>query len=119
MKKKSLFLFVYLALGAGLVGWIGSWYAPAGFIVISFLVIPIETRKALWIGAGSIGTAYLVMSLWMLSQDQAGMIEKTGQLLGGLPPVMMVVITVLTGSVTGLLSAWLGNALGNYIRQKF
>lgn len=119
MKNKSLLLFAYLTLGAGLVGWIGSWYAPAGFIVISFLVIPIETRKALWIGAGSIGTAYLIMSGWMLSHDNAGIIGKTGQLLGGLPPWMMVGITALVGAVTGLLSAWLGNALGSYIRQKF
>ena len=65
-----------------------------------------------------IGVVYLGMALWMSNQDEAEIIQKTGMLLGGLSPVMMIVVTTLIGCITGLLSGWLGSVIGSIVSKK-
>lgn len=61
---------------------------------------------------------YLFMASWMNTLDHAEIILKTGLLLGGLSPVMMIAVTTLIGAVTGMLSGWLGSALGTILTSK-
>ncbi len=118
MKNKSTIAFIVMIVGSFLTGYYGPWWAPAVFIVISTAVLGLTTKKAMLIGASALGVAFLVMSAWMNSLDQSHLIEKTGTLLGGLSPVAMIVVTAVIGFVTGLLSGWLGSALGGVLKKE-
>ena len=117
MKNKSAIAFIVMLIGSWLSGYYGPWWAPAVFIVISTAVLGLTIKKAMMIGASALGLTFLAMSAWMSSLDQSHLIEKTGTLLGGLAPVAMIVVTTIIGFVTGLLSGWLGSALGGVLKK--
>ena len=78
----------------------------------------LTVKQSFLTGSISLGVVYLGMALWMSRMDKAAIIEKTGLLLGGLSPVMMIVVTTLIGFTTGLLSGWLGSVIGSVISKK-
>jgi hypothetical protein len=53
------------------------------------------------------------MSIWMSKGDQADIIQKTGELMGGMSSFMMLLLTTVIGAITGLFSGWLGSTLGS------
>jgi hypothetical protein len=117
MKNNSAIAFIVMLVGSFLSGYYGPWWAPAVFIVIGIAIVGLHTKKAMIIGACSLGFAFFGMSVWMKSLDHSHLIEKTGGLLGGLSPVMMIVATTIIGLVTGLLSGYLGSALGGVLKK--
>ncbi len=118
MKNKTVIAFIVMLMGSWLSGYYGPWWAPAVFIVISTAVLGLTTKNAILIGGFALGLTFLAMSIWMSSLDQSHLIEKTGTLLGGLSPVAMIVLTSILGFVTGLLSGWLGSALGGVLKKE-
>jgi len=117
MKNKSLITLLVMVIGSFLTGYFGPWWAPAVFIVISAAIMGLTIKKGMMHGALALCLTFMGMAIWMSSFDKALIIEKTGSLLGGLSPVGMVAVTSLIGLVTGLLSGWLGSALGSLFKK--
>ncbi len=118
MKNTSVIAFIILLTGSFLSGYFGPWWAPAAFTVLTAMLLGLNTRQGILLGAISMATAYLIMAVWMQTTDEADILEKTGMLLGGLSPGLLIVVTVLIGGVTGLLSGWLGSVLGGLVSRK-
>ncbi len=118
MKNKALISFLIMLVGSFLSGYFGPWWAPAVFIVIAMALSGLAVKQAMGIGSLALGLVYLFMASWMNTFDQAEIIRKTGLLLGGLSPLMMIVVTTLVGAITGWLSGWLGSALGTMLTSK-
>jgi hypothetical protein len=118
MKNKTTIAIFLCLPGSLLAGLYGPWWAPAVFILLLCALMGLAVKQSILAGSISLGLVYLGMALWMSSHDKAEIIEKTGMLLGGLSPVMMIVVTVLIGSITGLLSGWLGSVIGNVVSKK-
>lgn len=118
MKNKALISFLIMLVGSFLSGYFGPWWAPAVFIVIAMALSGLAVKQAMGIGSLALGLVYLFMASWMNTFDQAEIIRKTGLLLGGLSPLMMIVVTTFVGAITGWLSGWLGSALGTMLTSK-
>ena len=117
MKTRLVTAFIVLCIGIALSGWFGPWYAPAVFVLVCCAIVVLRTGQAIWLSLAASVLVYIVMALIMLSHDDAEIIRKTGNLLGGLSPIMMILVTALIGGATGIFAAWMGSALGNYIRN--
>ncbi len=110
--------FILMMIGAIISGYFGPWWAPAGFVVLLSLLMHLPIRQAMLIGFLSLLLVYGMISLLMLGKDASGLIGKTGALLGGLSAPLMVIVTAITGGVTGLVSGWLGSSLGKVMPTK-
>lgn len=119
MKNNSAVAFLVMLIGSFLSGYYGPWWAPAVFLIIATAIMRLNAKKAVIIGACSLGLSFLGMSVWMSTLDQSDLIDKTGALLGGLSPVVMIAVTTIIGFVTGLLSGWLGSALGGVLKKEY
>ena len=117
MKTRPIIAFVILCLGIVLCGLYGPWYAPAAFVLLGSALMTLRMKHAIWLGLISSLLIYAVMALILLNRDDAEIISKTGNLLGGLSPIMVVVITAVIGGVTGLLAGWTGSAIGQLLRN--
>lgn len=118
MKNKSVIALIVMLIGTFLSGFYGPWWAPAVFIVLCTGMIGLNQSKGSMFGAISMGITFLGMAIWMSTKDQEHIIEKTGTLLGGLSPASMILVTTVIGLVTGLLSGWLGSALGGILKKE-
>jgi hypothetical protein len=117
MNRPVIIAFVLLCTAVALSGWYGPWYAPAVVVVIICALLSLRTAQAIWLGLISCAFVYTLVALIMLNRDDAGIISKTGNLLGGLSPIMVILITAVTGSLTGLFAGWMGSALGKIVRH--
>lgn len=118
MKNKTAITFLLCLVGSLLAGLYGPWWAPAVFNLLMVALMGLTVKQSILSSSISLGVVYLGMALWMNSMDEAAIIEKTGLLLGGLSPVMMIVVTTLIGFITGLLSGWLGSIIGGLVSKK-
>ena len=118
MKNKTAKTLLLCLAGSILAGLYGPWWAPAVFILLLCALTGLTVKQSILCGGISLGVVYFGMALWMNSMDHAAIIEKTGLLLGGLSPVMMITMTTLVGFITGLLSGWLGSIIGGVVSKK-
>ncbi|GEM_PF-1133602 len=118
MKNKTTVAFILCIAGSLLAGIYGPWWGPAVFIMMLCALMGLTVKQSILAGSISLGLVYLGMALWMGRQDKAEIIEKTGMLVGGMSPVMMIVVTTLIGYITGLLSGWLGSVIGGVVSKK-
>ncbi len=118
MKNTSLIAFIILLAGTFLSGYFGPWWAPAAFIVLTTLLLGLNKRQGIVLGAISMASVYLIMALWMRTGDQADILAKTGMLLGGMSTGLLIALTTAIGGVTGFLSGWLGSAIGVLVSGK-
>lgn len=110
--------FLVLLTGCGVAAWLGPWWTPAIVLVAGYAFLQRPVRHAVIQGGLILALAYALAAGWMWSQDSTNLLGKTGTLLGGIPPVAMLVFTIVLGWITGLLSGWLGSALGKTLREK-
>ena len=118
MKNKSAIAFIVMLIGSLLSGYYGPWWAPAVFIVISAAILGLSSKQGANLGGMALMLTYMVMSVWMRAHDHSHLIEKTGALLGGFSPVGIVALSSIIGMATGLLSGWLGSALGGVLKKE-
>ena len=118
MNGKIIIVLTIFIVGAFLSGYVGPWWSPAAYLVLVSALLKLSVRQAMLCGSISLGVVYLSEAFIMHSMDEAGIIAKTGLLLGGLSPVMMIVMTTLIGSLTGLLAGWIGSIIGSLIFKK-
>ena len=118
MKNKTVIAIILFIAGSFLSGYFGPWWAPAAFILLGAALMGLSVSQAILSGSISLSLVYLGMAIWMSRMDKADIIQKTGELMGGLSPVMMILVTTIVGAITGLLSGWLGSALGYLLPKK-
>ncbi len=118
MNSKNIIVLTLFIIGSFLSGYFGPWWAPAAYLVLVSALLKLSVRQAMVAGGISLGVVYLGESILMNSMDEADMISKTGLLLGGLSPAMMIMVTTLIGGMTGLLSGWIGSVIGNLTNKK-
>ena len=117
MKSKTIIVLIICIVGSYLSGYLGPWWAPAAYLVLVSALLKLPVRMALIAGSISLGAVYLGQAIVMNSKDEADIIAKTGLLLGGLSPLMMIVLTTLLGGITGLLSGWTGSVIGSLVKK--
>ncbi len=118
MTKKTLFPFLLMVAGITGLGFIAPWWAAAIWILMVATLSRLNTRQNILCGGFALAIVWIIMARYMSSQDEAGIIVKTGTLLGGLSHQMMMVATMVIALITGILSGWLGSALGKAITKK-
>jgi hypothetical protein len=116
MTLKSTLHYLLLMAGILLAGFFGPWWAPAVFIVLYSALWGKSAGHAALAGGLMLGVAYLGLSIWSVTADQAGILEKTGLLMGGLSSTALILFTVFIGWVTGALSGWMGSGLGGLFK---
>ncbi len=117
MNKKLISSLIIMLTGSFLAGWFGPWWAMSVYIILVVALLKLPVKPSLLLGALSIGIVFLGMALFTYSNDEAEIISKTGMLLGGLSPIGMLGFTTFIGILTGVCSAWLGSALGSFIKK--
>jgi hypothetical protein len=118
MKRNTIIILILFIVGSYLSGFFGPWWAPAGFLMLVAALLKLPARQAMITGGISLGVVYLAEAIRMHWMDDSEIITKTGLLLGGLSPILMIVMTTLIGSLTGLLSGWIGSIIGNLTGKK-
>jgi hypothetical protein len=78
----------------------------------------LTVRQGLLYGGSMMGLVYLSVAVWQWSKDASDLIGKTASMLGGLSPLMLILVTTLIGVITGGLAGWLGSALGKVIKTR-
>ena len=101
-----------------LCGYFGPWWGPAGAMVILAGLMGLTVRQGILYGGIVMGLIYKTIAVWQWSKDASGLLEKTGLMLGGLSPLMLIVVTTLIGAVTGVLAGWLGSVLGKVVTTR-
>jgi len=86
------------------LGW--EWSLLAGV----FCAMMMASRVLMW-GAVSTGASWMILSIYNLAvawDPVVEMIDDTGQIFGNLPGAIIVLLTVLIGSVLGMIGAMIG-----------
>lgn len=118
MKLNKPVMIIVLVIGVIITSFLFPWWAPAIWILVATALFRLKLKPALLSGGVSLGGLWLLMALFHLSKDNTGIISKTGELMGGMSSVMMILMTTFIGSVTGLLAAWLGSRISSYSISK-
>ena len=92
---------------------VAGWaIAPFGAVVGGF----VATRRGLIVGAVGGLASWSILVAWNWSVDPQATAEMTrvvSSLLGNLPAGMTVVLTLLLGTVLGMLGGWVGQTTRN------
>lgn len=112
MKTKTNISLLIMTLGVTVLGFITPWWVGAVWVVLIAAIMRTNKKQGMFTGAFAFGIVWVVMARYMSTQDTADIISKTGTLLGGLSHQLMMVVTLVIAFITGLLSGWLGSAIG-------
>lgn len=108
MRSIAIGIGLVIALAAHLaLGWMWS---VLGALVSGFLV----KKGGIFAGAASLTLAWGALIAWNLAVaplESFNMMETMGNLLGGMPGVVIALATLLIAAILGLLAGWLGSAL--------
>ena len=84
MQKKTLLSFVLMVTGIAVLGYFAPWWVPVLWIIVVAFLLKLNIRNGVITGALSFALVWLVMARYMDVRDEAGIIDKTGTLMGGL-----------------------------------
>lgn len=118
MKTRTIISFVIMVAGVLGLGFFTPWWVSPLWIVLVAGASKLSLNQSALLGGFAIAMVWLVMARYFSLQDDAGIITKTGTLLGGLSHRLMMVITLVIAFITGLLSGWLGGSISNLSLKK-
>lgn len=118
MKTQDLFFLLILIASLVIIGIMFPWWVQMVWTGIVFFIWKPGVRLSLLFGGIGVSSVWLIISIYLLLNDSAGIIQKTGQLMGGISPALMVLLAFITGWISGMLSAWLGNNVGVIFRSE-
>ncbi len=116
--RKKIISFLLMVAGVTGLGFIAPWWVGAPWIVLIAVIFKLKEWEGIRIGGLALGIVSLIAARLMSTNDEAGIISKTGTLLGGLSHQMMMVATLVIALITGMLSGWLGSRIGKAIPSK-
>ncbi|HUR31010.1 MAG TPA: hypothetical protein VMZ69_06230 [Saprospiraceae bacterium] len=117
MKKKTLLAFLIMIIGIGIIGYFTPWWVPVIWVIFTAFVLKLNIKTGMMSGALSFALVWSVMSRYMDVQDQAGIISKTGTLMGGISHQLLFVLVMVISLITGFLAGWFGSVLGKYFER--
>lgn len=109
MKNKNI-IFLTISSGIALISLVFPWWTSIIWIILISVLLNVSLRAGWWISGIAMALVWLVAAAYFKTQDQTDLIGKTGKLLGGISDSILLIVTVLTGFITGALSGWLGAA---------
>jgi len=112
MKGKTIIAFLIMIAGVLGLGFVAPWWAAALWVVVVSALTKLNQKQAILVGGFAIVIVWLVMARYLSLNDDAEIISKTGELLGGISHQLMIVVTMVIALITGVLSGWLGSVLG-------
>lgn len=118
MKNNPLLTCLLLVGGITLLSFTTAWWVPVIWVILVSSMSPINLKFNILVGALAYGVVWLCMAMWMQQKDDANIIVKTGELLGGLSLITLLGITFCIGAFTGALSAWFGTMLGRLMERR-
>ena len=118
MKTRTIISFVIMVAGVLGLGFFTPWWVAPLWIVLVTGASKLNSNQSTFLGGFALAMVWLVIARYFSLQDSAGIISKTGTLLGGLSHQLMMVITLVIAFITGSLSGWLGGAFGSLVLKK-
>ena len=118
INTRNNIVFLIMLAGVFGLGFITPWWSGAGWILLFALFGGLTTRQSIFSGGFALAIVWILMARFTSLHDEAGIITKTGTLLGGLSHQLMMLVTLLIAFITGLLSGWFGGTLGNVFFKK-
>lgn len=103
--------FVLMIIGVAGLGFIAPWWSAVIWVILMVILFKLNTSQGISAGGLAIGLVWVAMARYMSQHDDAGIISKTGELMGGLSHQVMISLTFLIAVITGVLSGWFGSAL--------
>ena len=103
--------FVLMIIGVAGLGFIAPWWSAAIWVILMVILFKLNTSQGISAGGLAIGLVWVAMTRYMSQHDDAGIISKTGELMGGLSHQVMISLTFLIAVITGVLSGWFVSAL--------
>ena len=117
MVKKTLLSFVLMVTGIAVLGYFAPWWVPVLWIIVVAFLLKLNIRNGVITGGLSFALVWLVMARYMDVRDEAGIIEKTGTLMGGLTHQQVFIVVLVISLITGSLAGWFGSALRDYFNR--
>ena len=111
MMKSNTFTFIILIAGIFILGLLLPWWVSPLWIILIAYIRKTTFKSGIVMGAISLGFVWGIVAGYMTFNDDADIMYKTGQLLGGVSGNLLIIITALIGSITGGLAGWFGSAL--------
>jgi len=118
MKTKDLIAFIIMAIGSAVMAYFLPWWTIPFWIILVVVLMKLRTWPAIIYSGLAVAIVWVGFARWMSEKDTAEIIEKTGELMGGISHQHMMHITLLIGFITGILSGWFGGILGSVIRSE-
>ncbi len=118
MKSKELIAFFILVAGAAVMAYFLPWWTLPFWIIIVVVLMKMPMWPAIIYSGLAMAIVWTGFARWMSEKDSAEIIEKTGELMGGISHQHMMHITLLIGFITGILSGWFGGILGSVTRSE-
>jgi hypothetical protein len=125
MRLHTIISVIIMIAGIFILGYFTRWWIPVIWIIIVSLSMRLSSKNAIVSGALCLAAVWGGMAKYHTVLDEAGIIAKTGEVMGGLSPFILLMITLSLGLVSGGLAGWFGAAVGaliaagrNYENQK-
>ncbi len=118
MKKNNLLAAILMVIGIAALGFLTSWWFSAIWVVFIVALFKLSAKQGMLFGGLSFSIVWTGVAIYMISIDATAILAKTGALLGGLSPAIMVVIVLIISSITGILSGWLGSRIGGHLELR-
>ncbi|HMQ48883.1 MAG TPA: hypothetical protein PKA00_15540 [Saprospiraceae bacterium] len=108
MKKGILFLVAFLILGAVAQMFLAWWslVVVAAGLAYFFQLPPLRAWGWGWLGAALLWGG---LAWWLSQKNDHLLAQRIGMMFGGLPPIGLILITALFGSIFGGLGAVCGS----------
>ncbi|MDX1476058.1 MAG: hypothetical protein R3301_00075 [Saprospiraceae bacterium] len=96
----------------------GPWWIVALIPFVAVLLARLKPAAGFVVGLSGIFVAWAVMAGWIDSQNHSILSQRIGTLLGGLSPVLLILVTALIGGLVGGLAGLTGAYAGNEVRKR-
>lgn len=94
------------------------WWTIVIICALVALILKFKIKSAFLTGFLGIFLLWLVQSFLLNSQNDGLLAAKVGQVLQGLQPILLMIITGLIGGIFGGLGAQIGAEINKYLQNK-
>lgn len=114
--KSFLISLVLLVAACHLISLFLPWWSFAIVVGLVLFWLDFPSKRAFLLGFLAIFLNWLIWSLWMHQSNATILTPKIGQLFGGLPTLVILLVSALIGGLIGGFSGWAGAAIRQGIR---
>jgi hypothetical protein len=113
-------LFAILMTGLGTILLISSlpWWFCGAVAFVACLVFRLNAGQAFLAGLIGVGLAWGISAGMIDARNDSVLSERIGQLFGGIPPVVVVILTAVIGGLAGGFGGLTGGTLSKLMTTK-